>query len=222
MKKTIYGLNIILSLLILVGDIIYMQTHGLVVKSITSALFVVLGIINLIYALKNKTNYKKFAWTMVVGLFFAMLGDILLEIQFIVGAALFAMGHIFFFISYCFIHKFNFKDLLYGAIIFVPATLIIIFAPIFEFNGILMQIVCVVYAIIISCMVGKAINNFIIKKDKLTLMVLIGSVLFIVSDLCLLFNVFADVPRFIGVLCLITYYPAEIVLASAILFENKN
>ena len=220
MKKRIYILNLLLAILIIAGDIWYMIGDSTIVKGITSGVFVIMGIINLIYAIKNKTKYKEFAILMVVGLFFAMLGDILLEIEFIVGAGFFALGHVLFFVSYCFIQKFNIKDIFYGALIFIPATLVILLVPIFEFNGLLMQIVCIIYAVIISCMVGKAINNYIIIKNKLTLIVLIGSILFIISDICLLFNVFASVPKFIGVMCLLTYYPAEIFLACGVLFEK--
>lgn len=222
MKKLVLCLNILLATLVIAGDISYMLHYSVITKGIASGLFVALGVINLIYALKNKTPHKTFAIVLVLGLFFAMLGDIVLEIQFIIGAALFALGHVLFFVSYCFIHRFHIKDLLYGAIIFVPMTLVIVFAPIFDFNGILMQIVCIVYAIIISCMVGKAVNNFIVKKDKLSLIVLIGSILFILSDAFLLFSIFANASKIVGALCLITYYPAEIMLAISPLATIKT
>lgn len=221
MKKTFNILNILLILAVCVGDILYMIDRTLLTKSLTSAGFVLLGIINLIYHCKNHLNHRNFAITMVVGLTFAMLGDIILEIEFIIGAALFAIGHIFYFIAYCFLLKFQWKDLIYGAVIFVPVTLFIILAPIFDFGGILMEMVCIVYALIISCMVGKAISNFVREKSLLHLIILIGSALFMFSDFMLLLNVFADMPRVIGILCLATYYPAECLLAFSIYKTNK-
>jgi len=218
MKKQINLINIFLIMLIIIGDIFYMiYNDSLLIKSITSSLFVLLGIINLIFALKNNIQNKRFAIIMLIGLVFAMLGDIVLEIHFILGAVLFAVGHIFYFIAYCNLTRFKWKDLIYGAVIFVPVTMFIIFAPIFDFGGILMEIVCIVYALIISCMVGKSIANYICKKSTLTLIVMIGSILFMISDFMLLLNVFADLPRIFGILCLATYYPAECILAYSII-----
>lgn len=217
MKKHIRLINIILILTITIGDIFYMiYNDSLLIKSIISGLFVLLGVINLVTVLKNIQN-KRFAIIMLIGLTFAMLGDIVLELHFILGAGLFAVGHAFFFVAYCYLIKFRWKDLIYGSIIFVPATLFIIFAPIFNFGGIVMEIVCIAYALIISCMVGKAISNYINHKSTLTLIIMIGSILFMVSDFMLLLNVFADLHRIFGILCLATYYPAECILAYSIL-----
>ena len=157
-----------------------------------------------------------------MGLCFACLGDIFLEIQFIDGAILFAICHVFYFFSYCKILKFKWKDLIYSAIIFVPSLCIILFAPIFNFGGVILQILCCVYAFVISIMVGKSISNFIKEKSFLNIIILIGSALFFFSDYMLLFNVFADVSRLFGILCLITYYPAEFLLAYSILINKKK
>ena len=223
MKKTWNILNIILIFAVCVGDIFYMiYNDSLLIKSLTSAGFVILGIINLIFALKNNSYKKRFAIIMLIGLTVAMLGDIVLELHFILGAGLFAIGHVFYFIAYCNLIPFKWKDLIYGAIIFIPATLFIIFAPFFDFGGIIMELVCIIYAVIISCMVGKSISNYIQDKCLLHLIILIGSVLFMFSDFMLLLNVFADLPRVIGILCLASYYPAECILAySLLLTKNK-
>ncbi len=216
--KTTHILNWIFLILILIGDICYIVFGKTWVKGITSALFVILGIINLRYSIVYKTN--KFNFTILIGLFFAMLGDILLEIQFVVGAALFAIGHMFFFVSYCFLCKLKWRDFIFGIIICVPSVLFITLAPIFNYNGVLMEIVCVVYAIIISLMVGKAFSNYITKKSTFYLIILIGSALFFFSDLMLLLNVFANLSKVTDILCLLTYYPAEFLLAHSILHEK--
>ena len=217
-------LNVALILAVLVGDVFYILEDTLLIKSITSLCFVALGVVNLVYAIKNKTANFKFCVLMLVGLFFAMLGDIVLDIKgmFIYGALLFAVGHVFYFVSYCQLISFKWKDLIYGAAIFVPATLLITLAPFFDFGGILMEIVCVFYAVIISCMVGKAISNYVADKKLLHLLLLIGSCLFFFSDLMLLLNVFGNMPRVIGILCLATYYPAECVLACSIAKCDKQ
>lgn len=216
MNKYFKILNIITIISILIGDIFFITIGGLLIKSITSLLFVSLGIINLIYAIKSKIFNKNFCLLMIIGLIFAMLGDILLEIEFIVGAALFAIGHIFYFCAYSSLFKFNINVLIFSLLIFIPAVLIITLVPIFDFNGIIMQLVCIIYALIISLMVGKAISNFAKEKTKLNALILIGSCLFFFSDFMLLFSVFSNISKIFLILCLASYYPAEILLALSI------
>lgn len=222
MKKTFNIVNLILISLVLVGDVFYILEGTLLIKSLTSACFVLIGLLNLVYALKTKTDNKKFCIIMVVGLVFAMLGDIVLEIDFIIGALLFAVGHVFYFVAYCFLIRFKLTDLLYGAAIFVPATCLILFAPILDFNSEMLKWLCVIYAVVISCMTGKSIANFIKNKSLLTLILMIGSALFLISDLMLLFSNFSNISKVFGYLCLITYYPAECLLATSLMFTKKS
>ena len=222
--KKIDIFNLCMSLVVFVGDIFYLFYGTLLFKTILSSMFGVLGAVNFVYVIKYKKTFNMFMLMMLLGLFFAMLGDVVLEIKFMIGAILFAVGHLFFLVSYITTKKYCLKDLLISACIFVPATLVILFLPIFDFGGIMMQMVCVVYALIISLMTGKAIVNYISDKSIFNLIIMIGSCLFIFSDIMLLFNVFADIPtRIMLVLCLVTYYPAECFLAYSITkTENKQ
>lgn len=221
MSKSMKLSNIVLMLMILTGDVVYILTDVLLAKAVTSALFVILGIINAIYSFSEIRKNHKFMYLLLAGLFCAFLGDVLLEIQFVVGAGFFALGHVFFFTSYLTLDKFNWKDLIPGIILFVPCLLLIVLAPIFDFGGSLLEVVAIVYALIISLMLGKAISNLIRKKTGLNIMLVVGSALFFFSDLMLLFSVFAHLPV-VGILCLATYYPAEIVLACSILFARDK
>ncbi len=223
-KNLFLALNLIFALLIWIGDSIFMENGALLAKGLTSVVFVIMGAVNLVFLILNKNKDFCFPAIILTGLVFAMLGDIILNIKggFIYGAALFAIGHIFFFISYCFVLKFKWTDLIYGVVIFLPSILFITLAPIFDFGGVLMEIVCVVYAIIISLMVGKAIANFVRDKNWLTLILMAGSILFFFSDLMLLINVFAGLSKIFDILCLATYYPAEAILAFSIFVYNDN
>ena len=222
MRKGFLITNIILTALCVVLDVVYLAQKGLILKSITSAVFALLGAVNLFYAIKTKSKNLKFAIIMVIGLVFAMTGDIVLEIVFIAGAALFGVGHVFYFIAYSALQKFTVKDFIPALCIFVPCF-ILLMLPIFDFGGIVMQMVCIAYAAVISCMVGKSISNYIHKKTLLNLIILVGSALFCFSDLSLVFYSFSDVlPRVLTiVLCLGTYYPAECILAYSI-FKSVN
>lgn len=219
-QQLIWPLNIALMLSIALGDICYITLGGTLVKGITSGLFVLLGLVNLTYVLLQKRTLK-FPIIMTVGLVFAMLGDILLNVEFIVGAIFFAIGHVWYFVAYSFVAKFKLSDLSYGIAIFIPSVLFILLMPIFDFNGVLMQIVCVVYALIISFMVGKALANLIAHQNCRNILLAVGSILFFFSDLMLLLNVFGDLSRAFDVLCLATYYPAECLLGLAV-FAHKD
>lgn len=219
--KKINIFNFVMCALLIIADVFYIVLGGLSIKSAASLIFVIIGFVNLVYLLKT-TGKSVSAYLMFIGLCFACLGDIFLEIHFIIGAGLFAIGHVFYFVSYCKLAKFEWKNLLYSAAIFIPSLLIILLVPIFDFGGAIMQVVCCVYALIISLMVGKAIANFIKEKTVLNLIILIGSALFFFSDFMLLFNVFSDVGRVFGVLCLATYYPAEFMLAYSILRQRNK
>ena len=220
MKKSAYILNSIFLLAIIILDIFYIVNGGIILKSITSACFFMLGVINLIFVLRMKTEKIKFSILLLVGLFFAMLGDILLEINFIVGAIFFAIGHIFYFTSFCWLERFKWTDLIFGFVIFIPSVLVITLYPHFDFGGVVMEVLCVFYALVISLMVGKAVSTYIAKKSLSRLIIMIGTILFFFSDLMLLFNVFSSVSSAFGVLCLATYYPAEFLLAFSILFST--
>ena len=222
MKKKFLLINLMIFLPVLVGDMFFIKTGELWVKSVTSAGFVLLGLINLIYALKTQTNNKKFAIILFVGLVFGMLGDILLEIEFITGAVIFAVGHVMYFIAYCFLQKFDYKDIVAWLLIFVPSMLFIVLAPIFDFDGNLLKILCVIYALFISCMLGKSVVNLIKEKSILNVLLCVGSALFFFSDLMLLLNVFSNVFSHALLFCLITYYPAQCLLGFSLLFTNKN
>ena len=78
MKKITYSINLLFLLSIIILDIFYIIYGGLILKSITSFLFFTLGIINLIFVMKMKSDKLKFSIYLLIGLFFAMLGDIIL------------------------------------------------------------------------------------------------------------------------------------------------
>lgn len=51
---------------------------------------------------------------------------------------------------------------------------------------------------------------------------MLGSLLFFLSDLMLLFNVFGDVSRIFDIMCLVFYYPAEVLLAISITYSGRD
>ena len=219
MKKPYIISIIILSALVVIGDIIYMLDWELWQKTLTSISFALIGLVGMIYALKTKSKCSKYSIYMFVGLTLAMIGDVVINLEFMSGAIIFALGHVFYFIAYTYLSKFQWKNLIPSIIIFIPCASLILFAPIFNYGGVLMQIVCVIYALIISLMTGKALSLVLEKQNRSNLLISVGSLFFCFSDLMLLFDQFSSAGRLVLYLCLITYYIAQIMLSVAI-FQN--
>lgn len=195
-------------------------------KSATSLWFVITGVVNFVLAYKlgfPENKYKKFAIFMLVGLIFAMAGDIVLIDFFEIGAGLFAVGHICFFVAYLMLSKFNIRDMISSILLFGACLLVIFLYDGFVFGGIMLPVV-IIYALIISLMLGKSISNLFDKNiGKFSKwLIFIGSLMFFLSDVCLLFNVFGGADRWVDMMCIFLYYPAEIVLASSIYFSSRK
>lgn len=209
--------NIGLALAVLAGDLLYLNLGGLWLKSLTSMGFLVQGGGNHLFCRGRLTgNRKKFSVLMVWGLFFSMLGDVVINLQFMSGAVIFAVGHVCYLLAYCRLAPMEQRDLKIGAAIFAVSALTLLGLPVLDFGGGLMKLVCLLYALVISLMVGKAVGNHVHLREQMTCLLAIGSVLFFLSDLMLLFDVFADAPRVTTWLCLLFYYPAQCLLAGAL------
>lgn len=212
-NKIFLAVNLLLMAAVFTGNYFFLTVGGSDIKAMTSAGFVLMGLVNLVFSIAMKSGRIKYTATLATGLTLACLGDILIGPSFVIGAALFALGHVCFFIAYCVLSRIRLLDLIIGSSIFVAAACFVLFAPILHFSEGYMQVVCLVYALIISLMVGKAIGNFARKPSLVTAVILAGSILFFFSDLMLVFDWFAGGGRIAGLLCMGTYYPAECLLA---------
>ena len=142
-KKNIFIINLCLMGLILALDISYMFYRALWLKSLTSLVFVAAGVVNLLFAKKQNAGLK-FPIILCVALAVAMLGDIIINIEFMAGAIIFAVGHVFYFVAYCVLNKFKAFDLVYAFGIAVPSMAIVLFAPGLDYGGNIMKIISAV------------------------------------------------------------------------------
>lgn len=232
--KVIFILNFVLCAIMLALDVTYMfYIGGTPLKAVISCMFVAIGVMNAVCAFKAGDRGGKYKIVLPIALFVAMVGDVAINFNFIAGAAIFALGHVAYVVAYILTNGFKPTDIIYCACVFLPSVLVITLAPIFDFGGVLMEIVCVVYALILSTMLGKALADAVRLKTLVAIIVAVGSVLFYVSDLALLINEFAVIgssARFaMRVLCLGTYYPAQFLLALSVfpfalsgLIKSKN
>lgn len=215
-KKIVLLLNLIIIALIFLGNYFYISSWSRLLKGLCSGGFALIGIVNLILAISEKYKNIKFHIIMTTGFILAMLGDLFINSGsgFILGAGFFALGHICYAISYCFLQNMKKLDIIIsgtifalgGSFIFFSDKLNFSFQPIFKY-------VCIVYALIISVMAGKAISNLICEKAYANISLAVGSILFVISDLILVLNWFMDTGSWSSKLCMATYYPAQCMLA---------
>ncbi len=222
MKKKFLILNSVFIIIELILIFTYKEVGGILLKGIASGGFVMIGLINLIYAIACKAKKKVYPALIFAGLFSSMLGDVILGENFIVGALIFALGHIFYFVAFCKLNRFENRDSIPSMVLFLGATAILTLTPYFDFGGYLMLGVCIFYALIISLMAGKAISAFLKVKSSLHLIILIGAVLFFFSDVMLVFNVFGGAPKIADTLCLFSYWPGQTILAFSVYLYIKE
>lgn len=221
MKKKFQIINIIL-LICAISCLVFYDIHGgLWLKGVTSSWFVLLGFINLLYAKKNKVKNFHFVVTVFIGLFLGMCADVLLGINFIVGVLSFALGHVAYLIAYYGLEKFDKKELFVIIPISLFSLYIVACSPFITIEDPLLEKALLGYAIIISCMLSKAITNYIKEKTTFRFLILIGSILFYFSDIMLAFDMFGESTRLLWILCSYTYWPAQNILAHS-LFHYTN
>ena len=209
-----------------IACLIYYDYHGgLWLKGVTSSWFFLHGFVNLIYAKKKGFKETKVIYVIEIGLFLGMLADVLLGINFMVGVAAFALGHVLYIIAYNLIEKPCLKDLCFVLPISVISIFIVMGTPFINVEDPIMEKVLIAYAIIISWMLGKALSNLKVKPSTFTWIVGIGSLLFLFSDLILAIDMFGESSRLTWILCSYTYWPAQHLLAQSMynyINENKG
>jgi len=187
-------------------------------KAVASGAFMLMGAVNMYCCAAMKRGKPKFALWMLAALVVTFVADIVLELNFMYGAMVFGLGHVGYSIAYGKLEKWQKRDLVPFALLFAAAGSVIMFLPVFDFGDPpVMQYVCLAYALVISAMLGKAISNYIRVPGATTMLVFVGSLMFFVSDLLLLFRHFADTPSILTVISVNIYYPAQAILAYSVL-----
>ena len=200
------------------------QSNGFdfTLKCICSGMFVLLGVINGTYAWIAKRGDRRFGALMVLGLLLAFLGDVLIGYNFIVGAGTFALGHVCFVIAYGFLQRIRGLDVIISGVLFAGAAAFLLLSPLLTFDVPVFRVVCLVYALIISAMLGKAIGNAIGKPNACTGILAAASALFFFSDLMLVFDWFIGLWSWTDNACMGTYYPALCLMALSVFVQTRT
>lgn len=224
MKKRLFlTLNILLMIALLGCVYIYTNITGkLVMKGVTAGCFVALGAVNFLYALLTKPRKLTFPGALLLGLVLAMSGDLTLGRNFILGAGLFAAGHLLYAVAMYIHQRFSRLDALMSGAMFLLALALLTFTPGLDISDPAIRIVCYVYAVIISLMAGKAISCFLRARTVTNALLALGSVMFYFSDVMLILAWFAGAGRWADLACCWTYFPGQGVLAHAVYWYTRK
>lgn len=189
-------------------------------KMATSSCFVLDAI--LWFAIKSKRQ-KRFPIILLAGIIWMFLGDLFIYYHFIIGAIAFAVGHIFYLVAYGILYPIKKRAILYASVLFLIAFIIVEFDPLLQFDPPYMSYLCLSYALIISCMTAVSISNHLALKTKLSFVLCLGSVLFYLSDIMVLFNAFAIDKWIYTHIGHILYFPGQFIVSQGIRwYFNEN
>ena len=221
--KHLTWINIVITIAVFIGNYFY-QSLGFnyTLKIMCSSGFAIMGLINMAYAAKRIPD-KKVLTFMTLGLIFAFLGDVAINPNFILGVIFFASGHVFFVVSYMMYKKMEKLDLILSLGLGAFAVGFILLFPYIVFEEPALKYVVLFYAVIISVMVGKSAGNAMRDKSWYTVLIVLGSILFFVSDMMLLLAWFSTIEgRWTSNVCMAAYYPGLCLLAGSMVVYIKG
>lgn len=213
-EKKLHGLNIALMIGTVVCLVCYDILGGIWLKGLTSAWFVTLGMINLGYGLAQGIRHP-YLWLTALGLAFGLAADVLLGPAFIFGLLFFAAGHVLYLVGFFSLEPFRRQDLWYIIPIAAVSLYAVVGTPFIRVNDPVLLPLLLGYAVIIACMLGKAISNWRVLRTPSRFFVMAGSILFWFSDLMLAVDMFGTPSRLTWILCSYSYWPAQAILAYA-------
>jgi len=147
----------------------------------------------------------------VMGLFFCMLGDAFIAVSFVAGLGAFLVGHLFYVTGFLKASRLN-KMRLFAILPIGVYTYIIgqnlIESLLVDGNDALV-IPVIAYILVISIMALSAI----ITGNRWAI---VGSILFVISDSFLSWNMFVSEIAYSGVFIMTTYYLAQFLIASSL------
>ena len=193
-------------------------------KTTTSILFVFIAISGYI---ENNTNFAYFIF-ILLGLIFSLFGDVFLiyakesestmSKNFIYGLLSFSFAHIFFSVGFIWISKFSIYTIIFTIILSSISLLFLKSIKGLDFKGMFNYVAF--YAVVISFMFAQSLNLYLSNSSNFNILIVtIGALLFVLSDLILAFDYFyKNPPKFIGALNLLVYYTAQALIALSVLY----
>lgn len=211
-------LNIVLLILAMACLDYYDKEGGLWLKGVTSSWFVVIGGVNLLYAAVVGRGCWGFLLLTELALVLSMAADVLLGISFMTGVVVFALGHVSYFAAFCALEKLRLRDICLMAAIGAVSLYIVLCSPYIQVGNGTMKIMLAAYAVVISCMLGKALGNLLQHRSAARWLMALGAAMFWFSDLMLALNLFGRGGKTASMLCMYTYWPGQSILAHSLFY----
>lgn len=193
---------------------------AVLLKALTSLFFVLAALCGY---MKHKDKERRlFSGPVFIALLLSMAGDVLLAVDqnrgifFVLGVVGFAAAHVMFSLSFCRACAVEKKDLVWTFVLFAGLTLVLVLGD-FDFQGLLP--VLIGYAAVISFMLVKALSLWRCRHRnlKVSLLVMAGGVLFLLSDVVLLYWLFGiGMPEGVQWANWILYYMAQGCLSASL------
>ncbi len=193
---------------------------ALLLKGLAAIIFVAAGF----SVMKNCTDVRH-AQFIVIGLFMGFVGDVLLNLQyvvknggklFVIGAGAFLIGHMFYSLSWG-SYISGFMSTIIAAVVAIGIMLWVYQHITVESIG--LKVFGVVYLGVAVLATSFAVESYIRNPQNLSSIVFaIGGMLFIFSDVVLFFNMFGNKKKWMRATNLTTYYLGQLFIAASLIF----
>src|SRR6266496_1698610 len=213
MKKTIW---ILLFLFVLLVNLIAVYLNNGTLRFISKPLLMPLLTIYLLVRTRSaNTNLK--TW-IILALFFSWVGDILLmfeekqSIFFLLGLSAFLVAQVFYII---FFHNIRMREYIRGNALFLLLVIVyysILISVLSPYLGD-MKLPVRIYGVVLSFMLMLAMHTMLGKNKKAGLWMMLGAILFVISDSLLAFNKFLTVLNYAGIIIMLSYGLAQLFIA---------
>lgn len=214
-KKLLFVLFIIVSLLYIIGTLLDNLTLRFVFKPL-----IILALM-MYYSSSVKSKSKVY----LAALFFSFFGDTMLlyetDISFMIGLISFLIAHVLFIIMVVrMLSKSEFKLKIASSIPFMISYGGLLF--LLKDNLSDMFIPVAVYGFVISIFGSVSLLNYITFKNKEGLYLMVGSVLFVISDSILAINKFNQANEYFPIIIITTYILAQYLICKFAIIKTEQ
>ena len=211
----------IASALFLVVSIVYV--FGIIFE--ISSLFLLKPFILLLLISMYLVSTSNLNYTYILALCFSLLGDVILmfsgELYFIIGLLFFLVAHLFFIrIVLKRLNKTSLKTVVFSSLPFVIVYMLLLFF-LKEFLS-SMLIPVIIYGFVISTFGSVALMVYFNNKTNESILMLIGAIVFVLSDSILAINKFYFSAIYFEVLVMITYIMAQYLIYKSMVLNQLN
>lgn len=225
MINYLIGIAILMALIYLVVELTQKPIISIFIKALASLSFIILGMTRL---LVGAFSCPTIVGWFLLGLAAGMVGDIILALRplrpkeedkliIVFGIISFSIGHVFYLLGLLTIDNLSPMSLLVGLLVM---SIVIMMSYVMKFKMGIARIPSYFYAFLIFLMIGQTIYLSVQYQMASPLLLIVsGALLFGISDLILAPIYYANMKsKWMIALNLITYYGAQILIATSIFY----